>query len=133
MKTRHKIPTIFNLSMVDVLCCALGCVILLWLVNFREAKRKASMAGETSVLLDETRARLSGAKDEPADYRQRLSASERRLQDTLAARDAAQAQSTALAKERSQLKDDLAMARAKSADLTKDITTLKTQISTAED
>src|SRR5947208_3249321 len=100
MKTRHKIPIIFNLSMVDVLCCALGCVILLWLVNFREAKRKASVAGETSVLLDETRSRLSAAEDETADFRQRLSASEKRFQDTLAARDAAQAQSTALAKER---------------------------------
>jgi hypothetical protein len=133
MKARHKIPTIFNLSMVDVLCCALGCVILLWLVNFREAKRKASVAGETSVLLDEARSRLSAAEDETADARQRLSASEKRLQDTLAARDAAQAQSAALSKERSQLKDDLAMARTKSADLSKDITALKTQVSAAED
>ncbi len=33
MRVRHKIPSIFNLSMVDVLCCALGCVILLWLIN----------------------------------------------------------------------------------------------------
>ena len=33
MRIRHRIPSIFNLSMVDVLCCALGCVILLWLVN----------------------------------------------------------------------------------------------------
>src|SRR5262249_16857742 len=33
----HRIPSIFNISMVDVLCCALGCVILLWLINLREA------------------------------------------------------------------------------------------------
>jgi myosin heavy subunit len=38
MRVRHRIPSIFNLSMVDVLCCALGCVILLWLINLREAK-----------------------------------------------------------------------------------------------
>src|SRR5438132_1994929 len=37
MRVRHRIPSIFNLSMVDVLCCALGCVILLWLINLREA------------------------------------------------------------------------------------------------
>ena len=30
MKTRHKIPAVFSIYMVDVLCCALGCVILLW-------------------------------------------------------------------------------------------------------
>src|SRR5262249_57172750 len=90
-------------------------------------------AGETSVLLDEARSRLNAAEDETADYRQRLSASEKRLQDTMVARDAAQAQSAALTKERSQLKDDLAMARAKSADLSKDITALKTQISAADD
>lgn len=28
MRIRHRTPSIFNLSMVDVLCCALGCVIL---------------------------------------------------------------------------------------------------------
>ncbi len=38
MRVRHKIPSIFNLSMVDVLCCALGCVILLWLLNLKIAK-----------------------------------------------------------------------------------------------
>ncbi len=38
MRVRHKIPSIFNLSMVDVLCCALGCVILLWLINVRSAR-----------------------------------------------------------------------------------------------
>src|SRR5687768_9388604 len=37
MQIRHRIPTIFTLYMVDVLCCALGCVILLWQVNYREA------------------------------------------------------------------------------------------------
>lgn len=42
MATRHRIPSIFNLSMVDVLCCALGCVILLWLLNLRQAKQSGS-------------------------------------------------------------------------------------------
>jgi hypothetical protein len=133
MRIRHKIPTIFNLSMVDVLCCALGCVILLWLVNFREAKRKALAAGETSVQLDEARSRLGVALDETADYRRRLAAAEGRLQETVTARDAAQAQSTALAKERLQLKDDLVLARGRAADLGKEITSLKTQMSAAED
>jgi hypothetical protein len=46
MRVRHRIPSIFNLSMVDVLCCALGCVILLWLINLREAKYHEESAEE---------------------------------------------------------------------------------------
>ena len=45
MRVRHKIPSIFNLSMVDVLCCALGCVILLWLINLRDAKQHEADSG----------------------------------------------------------------------------------------
>jgi hypothetical protein len=64
MQVRHRIPTIFNISMVDVLCCALGCVILLWLLNLREAKEETLTAGKTreqlkatQTLLDETASR----------------------------------------------------------------------------
>jgi myosin heavy subunit len=46
MRVRHRIPSIFNLSMVDVMCCALGCVILLWLINLREAKQHEDDAEE---------------------------------------------------------------------------------------
>ena len=45
MRVRHRIPSIFNLSMVDVLCCALGCVILIWLINLRESKQHEEQAG----------------------------------------------------------------------------------------
>jgi hypothetical protein len=38
MRVRHKIPSIFSLSMVDVLCCALGCVILLWLLGAKQGQ-----------------------------------------------------------------------------------------------
>ena len=41
MRVRHKIPSIFNLSMVDMLCCAMGCVILLWLLNARQSDEQA--------------------------------------------------------------------------------------------
>jgi len=44
MANRHRIPTIFNIYMVDVLCCALGCVILLWQVSFQEAESKTAEA-----------------------------------------------------------------------------------------
>ena len=58
MRVRHRIPTIFNLSMVDVLCCALGCVILLWLLNLREAKEETVTAGKTRQQLKATLAQL---------------------------------------------------------------------------
>jgi uncharacterized coiled-coil DUF342 family protein len=64
MRTRHRIPAIFNLSMVDVLCCALGCVIFLWLVNFREATRRAKAAGETSVQLASVSKELVSSQSE---------------------------------------------------------------------
>ncbi len=58
MQVRHRIPTIFNISMVDVLCCALGCVILLWLLNLREAKEETVTAGKTREQLKATQTLL---------------------------------------------------------------------------
>jgi myosin heavy subunit len=59
MRIRHRTPTIFNLSMVDVLCCALGCIIMLWLLNLQEAKEKSISASLTSEELAETKAVVS--------------------------------------------------------------------------
>src|SRR5437762_2061667 len=47
MQTRHRIPTIFSIYMVDVLCCALGCVVLLWQVNYQEAEEKTAAAASS--------------------------------------------------------------------------------------
>lgn len=41
MRVRHRVPQVFTLSMLDVFCCALGCVILLWLINQREAMMRS--------------------------------------------------------------------------------------------
>lgn len=133
MKTRHRIPTIFNLSMVDVLCCALGCVILLWLLNFREAKRKAVAAGETSVLLTEARTELDEVRRDADDYRQRLVALDAKLLDAQAARDKALLQLAGLGKEKLLLTDDLDKARGRYLALSKELATLKIDVSAAED
>jgi hypothetical protein len=65
MNVRHRIPSIFNLSMVDVLCCALGCVILLWLFYLRLAKQHQDLAEakhrETTALLDTARSERDDA------------------------------------------------------------------------
>lgn len=44
MLLRHKVPTIFNIYMLDVICCALGCVILLWQVAHQEAEKQTAEA-----------------------------------------------------------------------------------------
>ena len=67
MQVRHRVPSIFSLAMVDVLCCALGCVILLWLLTLRQAKAHEDSAAEqnrhTAELLDSARADRDTTRD----------------------------------------------------------------------
>src|SRR6476620_36566 len=46
MRVKHKPPTLVSMWMLDVFCCALGCVTLLWLLNTRAASEKAEAAQE---------------------------------------------------------------------------------------
>src|SRR5580704_2911604 len=72
MQVRHRIPTIFNLSMVDVLCCALGCVILLWLVYFKEARERSVAAGKTGKELIVAKQKLESLTRDLAGAQQAL-------------------------------------------------------------
>lgn len=121
MRTRHRIPTIFNLSMVDVLCCALGCVILLWLVNFREAKRKAGAAEQTSVQLADTRTELTASRKEAVDLNARLRTSQDLVSRTQEERDSARAMAEAAGQERDRLQAELALARKRMVALSADL------------
>src|SRR5438067_13109573 len=47
MLLRHKVPTIFNIYMLDVICCALGCVVLLWQVAHQEAEEQTAKASHS--------------------------------------------------------------------------------------
>ncbi len=103
MRVRHRIPSIFNLSMVDVLCCALGCVILIWLINLRDSKQHQE---ETALLLDRQKgeiAELEKMRDDlkrqtadQADVVQRLEA---KLQAATADEDSLRARLKASGKE----------------------------------
>src|ERR1051326_5599794 len=44
MANRNRIPTVFSIYMLDVICCALGCVILLWQWQHYEAEQQAEAA-----------------------------------------------------------------------------------------
>src|SRR5262245_42106971 len=72
MKTRHRIPMIFSLSMMDVFCCTLGCVILLWLANQREARLRARTLAEATEQLSQSRTDLYSADRERDLLRRQL-------------------------------------------------------------
>jgi len=44
MNPRSRIPTVFGIYMLDVICCALGCVILLWQLKHVEAEQETEHA-----------------------------------------------------------------------------------------
>jgi hypothetical protein len=118
MRTRHRIPSVFNLSMVDVLCCALGCVILLWLLNLREAKQKAVQAGRSDEQVLALRRDLDAARGQLQDASSRYAA----LQSQLDAAEA-EARATAALLKKAQAERDTETARV--GRLEKDMAALK--------
>ncbi|HTK73808.1 MAG TPA: VWA domain-containing protein [Gemmataceae bacterium] len=72
MRTRHRMPMIFSLSMMDVFCCTLGCVILLWLANQREARLRARTLAEATEQLTQSRSDLYSADRERDLLRRQL-------------------------------------------------------------
>jgi hypothetical protein len=51
---RHKQPTFVSMWMLDVFCCALGCVTLLWLLKTREAAQSFQTTAIVRAELDES-------------------------------------------------------------------------------
>jgi hypothetical protein len=73
MRVRHKIPSVFSLSMVDVLCCALGCVILLWLLGAKQTEDDVGALREQAVSEREESAKmLASARDAAEALDQRV-------------------------------------------------------------
>lgn len=64
MLTRHKVPTIFNIYMLDVICCALGCVILLWQVAHQEAETQTNDAKKQYSAAEDSRKAFEKARDD---------------------------------------------------------------------
>ncbi len=123
MQVRHRVPSIFSLAMVDVLCCALGCVILLWLLTLRQAKAHEDTAAEqnrsTAELLQSARAdrdATAALLEKARKYGDRTGAE---LASTRADRDAAydlamdlNERARALENERDELRKQVAAGRA---------------------
>src|SRR5436190_5457785 len=66
MRPRHRMPTIFTISMVDMLCCSLGCVILLWLIKTDNLLKIEAKNKDDAELLDQTNQQLA-ARDADLD------------------------------------------------------------------
>src|SRR5438132_13436222 len=111
MRIRHKTPSIFNISMVDVLCCALGCVILLWLLHFREAEEQQR---EQSDLL----ARTTGERDKETDLASKLSGQIAQLEEE---RDGLKRRLTAQTAAAADLEEKLTAAQARMVALASDL------------
>jgi len=126
MAVRHRVPTIFNIYMVDVLCCALGCIILLWQVSFREAEsqtEKANARGDalqTSIdTLRDAQLSLRSLNSEVDDLKIALDATKRKeiqvtlqLDDTRKALDASEKLSLVRKKDYDALKETNGLALA---------------------
>jgi predicted nucleic acid-binding Zn-ribbon protein len=128
MRIRHRIPTIFNLSMVDMLCCALGCVILLWLGKLLEAKLQAqnaidlaARAGETNTELTRTRKQLEDEQHRAKDLTVQLRKSRGDLDSTTHRADEAE-------NERDRFHRDLDAARERITDLDKTIAGMRSRV-----
>jgi hypothetical protein len=134
VRIRHKIPSLFSLSMVDVLCCALGCVILLWLLGARQAQDESDQRlTETEALRLEARAerersekRLAGEREQSekrlAGERDRAVALEARLAERI----------RALEEVRDGLQGKLADERKRASDLDRKLKTSQARVSNLE-
>ena len=85
MRVRHKQPTIVSMWMLDVFCCALGCVTLLWLLNTRQAGDQTAQAQSALTDLAAARSDLKTARTELEDTKLRLNSEVQVLTKELAA------------------------------------------------
>ncbi len=84
MRVRHKPPTLVSMWMLDVFCCALGCVTLLWLLNTRQANDQTAAAKSAFADLAHVRDDLKVAVTTLDATRHRLSSEVRLLSAELA-------------------------------------------------
>src|ERR1051325_8686502 len=83
MLLRHKIPTIFNIYMLDVICCALGCVVLLWQVAHQEAEMQTAEATQRAAEAKQRAADLERARQAYEKTREDYEKTDDRLQARL--------------------------------------------------
>lgn len=114
MRIRHKPPTLVSMWMLDVFCCALGCVTLLWLMNTRDAKDQAQRAGVALELLNRTESELKSRQTELLATKADLDQTRRKLNADI-----------------EELRGKYLVLATQKADLAKKLTVTETQLVTA--
>src|ERR1043165_3225263 len=64
MQLRHRTPTIFSIYMLDVVCCALGCVVLLWQVSTQQVESASNDVSQLQALFDALTKKHQAAEQE---------------------------------------------------------------------
>jgi hypothetical protein len=75
MMNRHRVPTVFSIYMLDVICCALGCVILLWQVKHNEAEEQTEAARLAQASYEKADSEVHTVTAEIESLRNKLAAS----------------------------------------------------------
>jgi len=131
-RVRHKTPSIFNLSMVDVVFCTLGCVILLWLWKMeqetalsREKEAAITDRDTTAGLLKDMTTKLALRDNEINTLRDELKKSGVSIEELTALLAASKTEREKLIKERKELDEQVASLKKEKEDLDKAIAQVK--------
>ncbi len=84
MRTRHKQPTLVSMWMLDVFCCALGCVILLWVLESLSSTEQSKKARNALQDLSRTKNELVATQDDFSKTKSVLNATVQDLRGALA-------------------------------------------------
>ena len=125
MRVRHKPPTLVSMWMLDVFCCALGCVTLLWLLNTRQAADNATKAGAALERLATTEADLSARQAELLATKSEFDRTRRRLTAEL---EELQGKLLALTADRDNTATRLALAQGNLASATQKLTAASARV-----
>lgn len=131
MRVRHKQPTLVSMWMLDVFCCALGCVTLLFLLNSRMASDEAAANKTALTDLRTTERKLAAALTELEGLRLKLDDETASRERLAAALTEAEGLMLRLNEDREELAGLLAAATAEKDDLAKQLARARRQVQDA--
>lgn len=131
MPRHHRIPTIFSLSMLDVLCCALGAMLLLMLLNHLDARRAYQSQAQTADQLKLSEATLASLQSDLTMAQYDLSEKDEQLLKTHRTRQQLQDQLNQIRTERQQQTDRAQLLQARLQKLEQELKSNKAQLEQA--
>jgi len=127
MRLRHKQPTLVSMWMLDVFCCALGCVILLLLLKMREANYTAAESLKVLAELNDTQLALSDSDARTIALGAEVSDRDGKLAQVQKERDELARNLALVRKEREETSRELALIEAERDKLAKDLALVRTE------